>query len=70
MELKPEDFDLLINLVGEEIHRVGKREAPDHFYRLVDIRNKLLAMSLELRGFSALGRLFAGKGKSKEDGDR
>lgn len=51
--LKRADIDLLITLVSEEIHRVGEAKErhgsgdPDYFYRLVDIRNKLLLTSWE-----------------------
>jgi len=53
VELKKYDIKTLIDLISEEIDRVGevkeKRGFYDsgYFYHLIDIRNKLLAMPLD-----------------------
>ena len=52
VELKKQDVKTLISLVTEEIDRVGEVKEkngfndPAYFYRLVDIRNRLMAMPL------------------------
>ena len=53
VELKKDDAKTLIGLVSEEIDKVGEARRKqgfhdsDHFYHLIDIRNKLLAMPLD-----------------------
>lgn len=42
--LSSDDIKVIIELTTQEIHRVGKAYAPSYFYRLVDMRNKLLAI--------------------------
>jgi hypothetical protein len=50
VELKRDDIGLLIGLLTQDIDRVGEMKEkygfcdPSYFYRLVDMRNKLLAM--------------------------
>ncbi len=50
VELKRDDIGLLIALLTQEIDRVGEAKEkcgfhdPSYFYRLVDMRSKLLAM--------------------------
>ena len=50
VELKKHDIKTLIGLVSEEIDRVGEARKKHgfydsgHFYQLIDIHNKLLAM--------------------------
>ncbi len=50
VELKRDDISLLISLLTRDIDRVGEMKEkygfcdPLYFYRLVDMRNKLLAM--------------------------
>ena len=72
VELKRVDIALLISLLTQEIQRVGEAKGkngfydPSYFYRLVDIRNKVLVMPVaeELpAGFSdkEWEELFTGK---------
>ncbi len=50
VELKRDDISLLISLLTRDMDRVGEVKEkygfcdPSYFYRLVDMRNKLLAM--------------------------
>ncbi len=50
VELKRDDIGLLIGLLTQDIDRVGEVKEkygfcdPSYFYRLVDMRNKLLAI--------------------------
>ena len=51
-ELRKHDIKTLINLVTEEVDRVGEAKEkygcgdPGCFYHLIDIRNRLMAMPL------------------------
>jgi len=50
VELKRDDIGLLISLLTQEVDRVGEVKEkygscdPSHFFHLVDMRNRLLAM--------------------------
>ena len=53
VELRRNDIGLLITLLTQEIDSVGEAKekcaigVPSYFYRLIDIRNRLLAMYVD-----------------------
>ena len=70
-KLKKRDVEMLLGLVAAEIGRLGQIKErygcrdPSHFYRLIDIRNRLLALLEELPPHLSdeeLEKLFGGKG--------
>lgn len=66
-ELKRDDIGLMINLLTQEIDRVGEVKEkygfydPSYFYHLVDTRNKLLMLPVTEEVPAAFSEFFSDK---------